>query len=392
MKRLALLCVTTACTGTGEVLRVSEGAAGAGSPPVVLRSSEVRLSSGQYHACRVVSGVLSCWGENADGKLGVAPSNGATGQGPVVVAGASWLVPAAGEHHTCALAADGTVSCWGANDAGQLGAGDRTASPNPRAVPLPERAIDLRTSFNHTCAVLEDASLWCWGDNFEGQLGLADLHPGEDQPSPVQVSTARDWVFVAVGQGHSCGIRSPGALFCWGRNTESQLGQGSANPLQIRTPTRVGTDSDWVEVGVGQASSCARKRDRSLFCWGTPDSGVLAVGDLEERTTPARVPDYSDWSSLASATFHTCGLRSASEIWCAGRNTEGQIGASELVDALPSMQRADPSPGWVEVRTGRFFTCARKADNSIWCMGVNRDRELGQDTAGDRSALMLRVP
>jgi hypothetical protein len=56
------------------------------------------------------------------------------------------------------------------------------------------------------------------------------------------------------------------------------------------------------------------------------------------------------------------------------------------------MQRADPNPNWVEVRTGRFFTCARKADNSIWCMGVNRERELGQDVALDHSAVMLRVP
>lgn len=389
---LVALVAASACTESGEVLRAGDGTAGNGNPPVVLHMSDVRLATGQQHACSVVSGALSCWGQDEDGQLGVAPSGVGAGQGPVVVPGGDWLVPAAGEHHTCALAADGSVSCWGANDAGQLGTGDRTASTTPRVVALRERAIDLRTSFNHTCAVLYDASLWCWGDNFEGQLGLADTHPGEDQLSPVQVGSARDWVFVAAGQGHSCGIRSPGALYCWGRNTESQLGQGSANPLQFRTPTRVGSDSDWVEVGVGQAHSCARKRDGSLFCWGAPDNGVLAVGDLEERTTPARVPDYSDWSSMASATFHTCGLRGALEIWCAGRNTEGQIGARELANALPAMQRADPNPNWIEVRTGRFFTCARKADNSVWCMGVNRERELGQDAALDHSAVMLPVP
>jgi alpha-tubulin suppressor-like RCC1 family protein len=393
----SLLLSVNACTGSGEVLHVGDGTAGpgtagaGGNPPVVLHESEVRLSTGQMHACRVASGVLSCWGQNSDGQLGVAASGNATGQGPVIVAGGNWLVPAAGERHTCALASSGNVSCWGANDVGQLGAGDRAASAKPRAVTLPVAAIDLRTSFNHSCALLADASLWCWGDNLEGQLGLADRYPGDAQLSPAQVSSARDWVFVAAGQGHSCGIRSPGALYCWGRNTESQLGQGSADPQQIRTPTRVGIDDDWVEVGVGQGTSCARKRDKTLYCWGKLASGVLAVGDLEARPTPARIPDFNDWSSFASATFHTCGIRGAAEIWCAGRNAEGQIGLAELSDANPSMQQSDPGTSWLEVRAGRFFTCARKLDDSVWCMGSNRERELGQDTAVDHSAVMLPV-
>jgi len=392
---IALLAVS-ACTVSGEVLRAGESSAGAGgagsggSPPVVLQVSEVRLSTGQMHACRVSGGALSCWGDNGDGQLAATASE--AGQAPVTVAGGNWLVPAAGERHTCALTSDGLVSCWGANDVGQLGAGDRTASSRPRAVALPGRAIDLRTSFNHTCALLSDASLWCWGDNREGQLGLADSYPGEPQPSPVQVGGTSDWVFVATGQGHSCGIRAPGALYCWGRNTESQLGQGSAQPQQLRAPTRVGADSDWIEVGAGQGTSCARKRDKTLFCWGDLDSGVLAVGDLAGRVTPTRVPEFNDWSGMATSTFHTCGLRGAAEIWCAGRNTEGQIGQSELVDAIPNMQKADPNPNWLEVRVGRFFTCARKADDSTWCMGVNRDRELGQDSSVDHSNVMLRVP
>ena len=57
------------------------------------------------------------------------------------------------------------------------------------------------------------------------------------------------------------------------------------------------------------------------------------------------------------------------------------------------MLRSDPTSGWVEVRAGRMFTCARKADDSIWCLGVNRERELGMDPATlDHSATMVRIP
>ena len=44
------------CTRSGEVLRVSDGAA-----PVVLQLTDVRLAAGFGHACAVTSGVLHCW-------------------------------------------------------------------------------------------------------------------------------------------------------------------------------------------------------------------------------------------------------------------------------------------------------------------------------------------
>jgi alpha-tubulin suppressor-like RCC1 family protein len=208
----------------------------------------------------------------------------------------------------------------------------------------------------------------------------------------VQLGAERDWTFVATGQGHGCGIRAPGRLYCWGRNTDSQLGQGATNPQEIRAPVQVGGDADWIDVGCSQSTSCARKRNGSLWCWGQQSSGALALGDTDPRPTPAQVPTYSDWSAATVGTFHTCGLRPGGEIWCAGRNTEGQIGGPDLVDSVPSMLRADPTSGWVEVRAGRFFTCARKADESVWCMGDNDSRQLGVDNATvDRSATMVRV-
>jgi len=116
------------------------------------------------------------------------------------------------------------------------------------------------------------------------------------------------------------------------------------------------------------------------------------MGDVNPRPTPAQVPSFADWSASTVGTFHTCGLRPGGEIWCAGRNTEGEIGAPDLVDALPDMMRADPTAGWIEVRAGRFFTCGRKADESVWCMGLNGEGELGVDPAGlDRSVTMVRI-
>ena len=201
----------------------------------------------------------------------------------MTVAGGPWVAPAVGSVHSCALASDGGVWCWGGNANGQLGSGDRTSRPEPRQVALPAKAVDVRTAFEFTCAVLADASAWCWGYNWEGQLGLGDVHPGDDHLEPIQLGNTRDWTFVATGQGHGCGIRSPGRLYCWGRNTESQLGQGTTEPPQMRAPVQVGADADWVAVGCSQSTTCARKRNGSLWCWGAQPSGALATGDGAAR-------------------------------------------------------------------------------------------------------------
>ncbi|MES1205695.1 MAG: hypothetical protein ABUS79_07125 [Pseudomonadota bacterium] len=379
--------LSAGCTRTGQVLRGLDG-----GTPVVLQVTDVRLAAGSEHACAVTGGVLRCWGADGDGRLGVAAADGGTGQAPVTVAGGPWTAPAAGTQHSCALAADGSVWCWGGNTYGQLGSGDRVSRSDPRRVALPDKAVDLRTNFEFTCAVLADAGLWCWGYNLEGQLGLGDDYPGEDRLQPTQVGAAHDWTFVATGQGHGCGIRAPGRLYCWGRNTDAELGQGSSDPAELRAPVQVGTDDDWVEVGCGQSITCGRKRDGTLWCWGAMDSGALAVGDVAPRPSPTRVPAFADWSAAAVGTFHTCGLRPGGEIWCAGRDDEGQIGAPNLVDAQPSMIRADPTGGWTEVRTGRFFTCARKSDETVWCMGTNTARQLDVDPGVmDRSAVMVRI-
>jgi alpha-tubulin suppressor-like RCC1 family protein len=385
---VAFVVTATACTRSGEVLHPSDGAA-----PVVLQLTDVRLAAGFGHACAVVSGTLRCWGDDSDGQLGVTGGDGGSGQAPVTVGGGPWIAPAAGSHHTCALANDGGIWCWGGNANGQLGSGDRASRAEPRQVALRAKAVDVRTAFEFTCALLADASVWCWGFNQEGQLGLGDDYPGDDHLAPIQLGTDRDWTFIATGQGHGCGIRAPGRLYCWGRNTSSELGQGFTNPEEIRAPVQVGADTDWVSVGCSQSTTCARKRNGTLWCWGEQPSGALGVGDVNPRLTPAQIPTYSDWSAETVGTFHTCGLRPGGEIWCAGRNTEGEIGGPDPADSVPSMLRADPTGGWLEVHAGRFFTCARKADESIWCMGANDTRQLGADPATlGRSATMVRIP
>jgi alpha-tubulin suppressor-like RCC1 family protein len=79
---------------------------------------------------------------------------------------------AAGEWHTCALTAAGTVHCWGANDVDQLGVPgvDSLPAPGDAIAGLPAISA-VACGESHTCALTRVGGVVCWGDGGDGQLG-----------------------------------------------------------------------------------------------------------------------------------------------------------------------------------------------------------------------------
>ena len=64
----------------------------------------------------------------------------------------------AGEYHTCALKADGSVACWGAGGPGTSGSRDYGQSTPPAG-----SFLAVSTGAFHTCALKTDGSVACWG-------------------------------------------------------------------------------------------------------------------------------------------------------------------------------------------------------------------------------------
>ncbi|MGB4835765.1 MAG: hypothetical protein WBP28_06825, partial [Nostocoides sp.] len=77
---------------------------------------------------------------------------------------------------TCALA--GVAYCWGANTFGRLGDGTDTSRTLPVAViGLPPGVAALSAGAEHACALTQGGALFCWGANSQGQLGDGTLAP-----------------------------------------------------------------------------------------------------------------------------------------------------------------------------------------------------------------------
>ncbi len=82
----------------------------------------VEVSAGLEHACGLTAeGALWCWGDNRHGQLG--DGTGAVRTGPVLASLAPTPVLrfADGGAHSCAMDGAAVVTCWGANTFGQLG-------------------------------------------------------------------------------------------------------------------------------------------------------------------------------------------------------------------------------------------------------------------------------
>lgn len=358
------------------------GSAGAPAPSAMLAAVSVSMS----HSAALSANRLFTWGNNQSGEL----AQGDTVERHVPTEVASdihFSTVAAGsnaEEHgfTCALDEVGAAYCWGANTRGQLGQGDRTERHTPVRVPLPVAARSITNDFEHVCALLADASLYCWGRNQEGELGQDDRVPpsgddtARDALEPVAVP-GTDWSFVDTGDGHTCGIRFDGSLWCWGRNTQHQLGPSTEE--QVRHPIQVGTDTDWLRVDSGQEAAVALKQDHSLWVWGTntgsdSDDGYPLGLDADVLATPTRLGTATDWVGVSTCVFHSCAVNRAEELWCWGRNMEGQLGTG---DTMIRKQPTLVATAITDVDVSWFTTCALARGGGLACTGSNDHGQLG---------------
>lgn len=142
---------------------------------------------------------------------------------------------ALGADHGCARLGDGSVSCWGANAAGQLGDGSTSDRHAPVRVGAIKRAAGLALGRAHTCALLADGAVWCWGDNTSGQLGDGSI---TGRRAPTLVAGLAGVAVIAARGDHTCARLGDGSVRCWGDNVGGDLGDGSTSarpaPVEVR--------------------------------------------------------------------------------------------------------------------------------------------------------------
>lgn len=299
---------------------------------------------------------------------------------------AGWSAVSAGLQHTCAVGSNGTLWCWGLNRHGQLG--NATGVETGNAYPTPARVGSATTwtsvsaGDDFTCGIQSPGTLWCWGRNKYGQIARAANADTElPNPAPVQVGTADTWTSVSAGGNSACATRSNGTVWCWGLNLDGQLGR-AAN-VNTTTPNfdvvQVGALTTWSSVSTGADHACGRRTDSTVWCWGSNLKGQLGnatnSGAGAANATPLQVTGTT-WTSVAAGDYVSCGTQTGGALKCWGRNDLGQ-----LASAVDGADGAHPTPAtvtgttWATVSVGGGQVCGTKTDGTAWCWGK---RDFGQ--------------
>lgn len=379
---------TCALKAPGELFCWGSNAKGQTAGEAALQTVPVQRSSGSSwsaialgdsHGCAIENGLdeqqLFCFGANSQGQLGI----GVTGdkEAPAqVVDGGSALNVAAGLTHTCAHDSTGSLWCWGAGD--YLGQGTDAMSTQ---VPVLTSNTgygwsEVDAGFSYSCALTAIGKLNCWGANGEQ---VRDY-------TPTQIGSA-EWRSVAVGWLHQCVIgKNSGELWCWGDNSFGQTGTG-ADPITIpfvAAPTQVDPGGEpWDGVFAGPYGTCGL-RAGGLWCWGTnaySDAPLAGTSVYSEVPTRIDSTGPSDWLTAGPGYDHTCALRGAGELWCWGLNVYGEFGESGNTQSWGAAKRIGTRDDWTKVVADYRWSCALRADTSLWCWGIADGAKLGQGSA-----------
>ncbi|HTR55848.1 MAG TPA: hypothetical protein VMJ10_34465 [Kofleriaceae bacterium] len=373
-----------------------------GAASVVDRSGSLPYPEAQTRfACLLDGTKLSCWGDDVNGELGQgAPSSRLL---PVEITppgeGLTWKSTAGGDEHTCAIASDDHVYCWGYDGEGAVRAGvargeTQVCLPSePCDAPLPEPGPaqigtpdEMRAGYNFTCE-RENGALHCWGRNNNGELGAGSSSSDAVTTVPPPSGT---WTQIFAGDPGSCAVGG-GQLECWG----VVIGTATTTPMTPSVALLVAQPI--VSMQLGDQFGCAALADGSRVCWGDNTYGQLGDGTMNADDNPGAPQEASGVTAVAADYETACEL-AGGNVWCWGQDSQSQAGQPTPTGSVLT------SPAQVEDAHGPLAGCTALAinfENSCAicggvpeCWGYNEDGELGRGTTGndDPVAAPVQLP
>lgn len=337
-----------------------------------VQAADPKAACGAAHCVALHSdGTVWAWGKNKEGQLG---DGSQTKQPvPVRIEGLRDVADvAAGYDHSLAVKTDGTVWAWGKNEMGQLGDGSTANRSSPVQVSGLSGIAAVAAGGAHSLALGEDFRVWAWGNNFDGQAGTGT--DGNQYTTPRPVSGLAGVIGIAAGENHSLAVQSGGALFAWGLNVASQLGDGT--DVSRSEPIDTGL-RDVVSTAAGSSHSLAVLGDGSVWAWGHSRFGQVGIGEIGDiLKTPTRLTGLDNAALVAAGKHHSLALLNSGKVWAWGQNLNGQLGDGSQAN------RAAPVP-IVVVDTvvmpvgGEKHTTVIKTDGRVWAWGDNTAGQLG---------------
>lgn len=266
---------------------------------------------------------MRCFGRNSNGQLG----NGTTSSSGSVslVSGITDAIDVGvnpgnsdSMNRSCALLASGQVHCWGRNYStySYMGTGDTVSQyllPTPvcqsgstaagTCVPL-ANVVQMSIDAAGGCAVTStspssttDNRVVCWGDTGNSSLNTSTVCTSGAHGTNNCVELTKV-IKVDSNRNHRCAVTSDGEIYCWGSNSDGQLGREVTSSImrQAAPMTDGGSPiTDGIDVATGGESTCIIRRPvapatkNRIQCVGDLYYGHLGDGVADQTTNSRRV-------------------------------------------------------------------------------------------------------
>ena len=325
------------------------------------------------------------WGWNLLGQLGDGTTTDKNSPVSVVGGFTDWVQISARSGHTAAVRANGTVWAWGAGRFGRLGDGTTTDKNSPVSVVGGFTDwVQVSAGNAHTAAVRANGTVWAWGVNWNGRLGDGTT---TDKNSPVSVVGGfTDWVQISAGADHNAAVRANGTVWAWGNNFAGQLGDGTTtdknSPVSV-----VGGFTDWVQISGGDSHTAAVRANGTVWAWGSNFAGQLGDNTATGRSSPVSVVGgFTDWVTVNAGGAHTAAVRANGTAWAWGYNSRGGLGDGTETFRTSPVSVVGGFTDWVTVSAGFNHTAAVRANGTAWAWGGNLNGRLGDGTETSRSS------
>ena len=252
------------CSGYNYSGIVGNGTYGTGSkyfePTAVDRSGALAgltlkhiSGGGGDQTCAIASDNNAyCWGVNTVGQLGNKDRKYLPSYVPIAVYNAGALSGltvtdiSSGAYNTCVIASNGMAYCWGEGQFGQIG-NSSTSDVNQPTQVLSTGALNglslkmISNSYSTVCVVASNDLGYCWGNNGNGKTGDGTVISPRTVPVAVDTSGALSGLTlrsIDTGDAHTCAVASDDNIYCWGANSQGEIGDGTTSTNRI-TPTLV---------------------------------------------------------------------------------------------------------------------------------------------------------
>jgi alpha-tubulin suppressor-like RCC1 family protein len=256
--------------------------------------------------------------------------------------------------------------------------------------PMPDATATATLAFSgmnagrdYSCGLATDGRAYCWGGNSEGELGDGTT---TGRLTPVVVASGLRFRQLSTGFSATCGVTTDYLAYCWGFNARGELGDGTTT-LRL-TPVRVAGGHKFSHVEVNFETTCGVSYpDGRAWCWGFNNQGQLGNGtrDFNLHSTPIAVSGGLTFTRITTGQYHTCGLTTGSKVYCWGLNNEGQLGDGTDVYRRQTPRLVTGALAFAWVDAGWSFTCGVTTDHRAFCWGYGKDGQRGDGSITERA-------